>query len=157
MIRVIGFDDPMPEFAANAVLESVRNACQSKCAPSTRRFAAFDGDAVVGVSHYRLRAHWALEDGMGKVRRFPPIVYFFGTEVAAGSRSNGVGSILYEHRLRDSLKWCLPKGVEILGSGAPGSVHQLSLPGLFWHLERGFEQVGFSLENDRGPGLLRGP
>jgi GNAT superfamily N-acetyltransferase len=85
-----------------------------------------------------------------------PNAYLCGTFVHPAHRSRGIGKILYAKRLElveaSGLDFA---AVEILGEGVAYSLSAGARPGFVFHTQTGFSVDGYSLEEDRGPVLVR--
>jgi GNAT superfamily N-acetyltransferase len=85
-----------------------------------------------------------------------PNTYLCGAFVAADARGAGIGSRLYATRLALAPA-TRPVVVELLGTGAPWSVHPETRAGYRFHLRAGFAVIGYSVDADRGAVLRRDP
>lgn len=85
-----------------------------------------------------------------------PNAYLCGTFVHPAYRGRGIGRMVYAKRLElveaSGVKLI---AVEILGEGAAYSLSPGARPGFFFHIRAGFTVDGYSLDEDRGPVLIR--
>ena len=89
--------------------------------------------------------------------RFPSgNFYFCAAFVRPEARGEGVGTLLYRRRLDFATsRYCGPIVVELLGDGNQNSVHPGSISGLHFHLQHGFNDIGYSNDPDGGKVLGR--
>jgi GNAT superfamily N-acetyltransferase len=93
----------------------------------------------------------------GRIVSLPlPNAYLCGSFVHPAHRGRGIGTMLYAKRLRvveaSRVEFV---ALEILGAGAAYSVSPGARPGISFHLRAGFTIDGYSLDEDRGPVLVR--
>jgi GNAT superfamily N-acetyltransferase len=93
----------------------------------------------------------------GRIVSLPlPNAYLCGSFVHPAHRGRGIGTMLYAKRLgiveASHVEFV---ALEILGSGAAYSVSPGARPGISFHLRAGFTVDGYSLDEDRGPVLVR--
>lgn len=93
----------------------------------------------------------------GRILSLPlPNAYLCGTFVHPAYRGRGIGSMVYARRLELVEASGVPFiAVEILGEGAAYSLSPGARPGFFYHIRAGFTVDGYSLDEDRGPVLIR--
>jgi len=93
----------------------------------------------------------------GRVVSLPlPNAYLCGAFVHPAYRGRGIGNMIYGKRLElveaSGVEFV---AVEILGRGVAYSLSPGARPGLSFHIRAGFTLDGHSLEQDRGPVLIR--
>jgi GNAT superfamily N-acetyltransferase len=116
----------------------------------------FAGD-VIGCSCIEPCATRSYAHLSGGIVSLPPSnAYLCGTFVHPAHRGHGIGTILYLKRLElveaSGLDFA---AVEILGEGVPYSLNAGARPGFVFHTRTGFAVDGYSIEEDRGPVLVR--
>jgi GNAT superfamily N-acetyltransferase len=94
----------------------------------------------------------------GRIVSLPPCnLYLCGTFVHPAHRGRGIGHALYSKRLElVETSGAELAAVEILGAGVAYSLNHDARPGFYFHTRAGFTVDGYSLEEDRGPMLIRG-
>ena len=121
-------------------------------------FGAWLGTQLVGCGLIGENLQKPYCDGKRKLRVPVPNLYFFGAYVLPQYRGFGVGTHLCATRLEFAQQYFArrPIVIEILGTGAPGSVHADARPGLHFYLCHGFIRHGYSVDADAGAVIARG-
>ncbi|MYQ64554.1 MULTISPECIES: GNAT family N-acetyltransferase [unclassified Streptomyces] len=158
-MHIARLDDPRSSaflaFARRATLDSLTALRSHRhTAPGQSCLCAWYRGEVIGCTSWlpRRRLRYANLEG---AQSHLTAVHLCSSEVLPEFRGLGVGSLLYERRLVECGGADQPVSVEILGRGRPLSVAAGALPGLVWHLARGFLIVGHSVDEDAGPVLAR--
>ncbi|WP_416979418.1 GNAT family N-acetyltransferase [Streptomyces sp. T028] len=158
-VRIERLDDPRStafrSFVDRATLDSLGPIQESRRPAGGQTYlCALYRDQVIGCTswHRRRRHDYVDLDG---TPAHSMSVYLCSSEVLPGFRGMGIGGMLYARRLVLCGGDTSAVSIEILGQGTPMSVDDEALPGLVWHLARGFVIVGHSCEEDAGPVLAR--
>lgn len=123
--------------------------------PRERVFGAYINNELVGCSCLIFNEQKTyIRDNA--VRTFPTHnICLCGTYVNPTYRGAGIGNRLYASRLAVALELkILPLIVELMGDGTRGSVHPETIPGYNFHLNNGFEELGYSTDHDAGKILI---
>lgn len=148
----VGID--LHSFLKTAALDSLRTLAQRGIRANQHLILAVgDDDQILGCTSYISDTVHPFA-GFRQAREEIAGTLLCSTEVAAGHRGRGIGSRLYQERLR-IVGRSAPLVLEILGTGTAGSVDRLASRGLKWHVDRGFRVMGHSLECDHGLVLAR--